>query len=74
MAGRAKAVCTRWMRRSPCRPNATRTRCAHASHKRQRNGRLTRVVTQMEQHTGAHVPKRQVEELGQRAAQDFVAF
>jgi hypothetical protein len=32
------------------------------------------VVRQMEQHTGAHVPKRQVEELVQRAAQDFTAF
>lgn len=32
------------------------------------------VLTQMEQQTGAHVPKRQVEELAQRAAQDFAAF
>lgn len=32
------------------------------------------VVIQMEQQSGAHVPKRQVEELAQRAAQDFVAF
>ncbi len=32
------------------------------------------VVTHMEQATGAHVPKRQVEELAQRAAQDFTAF
>jgi hypothetical protein len=32
------------------------------------------VVTQLEQQTGAHVPKRQVEELVQRAAQDFTAF
>ncbi len=32
------------------------------------------VVTQMQQHTGAHVPKRQAEALAQRAAQDFAAF
>jgi hypothetical protein len=32
------------------------------------------VVAQMEHQTGAHVPKRQVEELVQRAAQDFTAF
>lgn len=32
------------------------------------------VVSQMEQHTGAHVPKRQVETLVQRAAQDCAAF
>lgn len=31
-------------------------------------------VTQLEEQTGAHVPKRQVEELVQRAAQDFAAF
>lgn len=32
------------------------------------------VVTQLEQQSGAHVPKRQAEELAQRAAQDFTAF
>jgi hypothetical protein len=32
------------------------------------------VVTQMQHHTGAHVPKRQAEALAQRAAQDFAAF
>ena len=32
------------------------------------------VVRQLEQQSGAHVPKRQVEELAQRAAQDFGAF
>lgn len=32
------------------------------------------VVEAIEEHTGAHVPKRQAEELCQRAAQDFDAF
>lgn len=32
------------------------------------------VVEQLERHTGAHVPKRQVEQLAVRAAQDFDSF
>jgi hypothetical protein len=40
--------------------------CARAS--------FDEVVEQLAKRTGAHVPKRQVEELAQRAAQDFDAF
>jgi hypothetical protein len=62
------------MVRSICRQRSTRSKCGGGVAIEAAKGSFEEGLNTLEEFTGAHVPKRQFEELVIRAAQHFEAF